>query len=126
MRKDKMIGLFLMPFLASGLVGCQQNDDFSFSGDETYEENSWTELYKEHNIIPEFLYSVDSSQAETKLSTAIMSGEYPDILSPDSTEFLNYVNSDVVADIRNNRYYMVTDFARCFTNFFMYNHDEFF
>ena len=148
MRKDKMIGLFLMPFLASGLVGCQQNDDFSvdvttydstgkviastdsteadetldidyygfaepvqikygfsfasdfsFSGDETYEENSWTELYKEHNIIPEFLYSVDSSQAETKLSTAIMSGEYPDILSPDSTEFLNYVNSDVVADI---------------------------
>ena len=29
MRKDKMIGLFLMPFLASGLVGCQQNDDFS-------------------------------------------------------------------------------------------------
>lgn len=73
--------------------------DFTFLGGETVENNAWMDLYKANNIIPEILYEVDPSQAETKLSTAIMSGDYPDIFSATGAEYQNYVDSGVVADI---------------------------
>lgn len=73
--------------------------DFTFYGGETVEDNAWVDLYKENNIIPEVLYEVDPSQAETKLSTAIMSGDYPDIFQSTGAEYKNYVDSGVVADI---------------------------
>lgn len=73
--------------------------DFTFLGGETVTDNAWTDLYKANNIIPEILYEVAPSQAETKLSTAIMSGDYPDIISTSATEYKNYVESGVIADI---------------------------
>lgn len=73
--------------------------DFTFYGDETVEDNAWMDLYKANNIIPEILYEVDPSQEATKLSTAIMSGDYPDVFKGTGAEYENYVESGVVADI---------------------------
>ena len=73
--------------------------DFVFYGDETVEDNAWMDLYKANNIIPEILYEVDPSQEATKLSTAIMSGYYPDVFKGTGAEYQNYVESGDVADI---------------------------
>lgn len=73
--------------------------DFTFYGGETVEDNAWMDLYKSNNIIPEILYQVDPSQEATKLSVAIMSGDYPDVFSGTGAEYINYVESGAVADI---------------------------
>lgn len=73
--------------------------DFTFYGGETVKDNTWVDLYKENNIIPEIMYEVDPSQKDAKLSTAIMSGDYPDIFDSTGSEYKNYVDSGVVADI---------------------------
>lgn len=73
--------------------------DFTFYGGETVEQNAWVDLYKENNIIPEILYNVDPSQADTKLSTAIMSGDYPDVFRINGSEYQNMVDSGAIADI---------------------------
>lgn len=80
-------------------VGISRTADFSYEDGEDAEKNRWMDLYHENNIIPEILYEVDSSQAETKMSTAIMSGNYPDILGAKPSDFLNYVQTGVIADI---------------------------
>ena len=73
--------------------------DFTFLGGETVEDNAWMDLYNENNIFLDILYNVDPSQEATKLSTAIMSGDYPDIIRTDAAEYKNYVESGVIADI---------------------------
>lgn len=73
--------------------------DFEWQGGETYTDNVWIDLYKEHNIYPEFLYNVEMSQLESKLSSAILSGNYPDIFQTDTVSYVNYVEDGVVADI---------------------------
>ncbi|MBQ8638531.1 MAG: extracellular solute-binding protein [Lachnospiraceae bacterium] len=73
--------------------------DFTFYGGETVDDNAWVDLYNANNIFLDVLYDVDPSQAETKLATAIMSGDYPDIISTTAAEYQNYVDSGVVADI---------------------------
>lgn len=80
-------------------ISYTSDPSFSFVGSETVENNAWMDLYREHNINPEILYEVDSSQADTKLSTAIMSGDYPDIITSTGNEYQNYVESGVIADI---------------------------
>ena len=40
-----------------------------------------------------------SSEADAKLSTAILSGNYPDILQAKPSDYVNYANTDVIADI---------------------------
>ena len=73
--------------------------DFTFYGGETVEDNAWMDLYNANNIYLGILYNVDPSQAETKLSTAIMSGDYPDIIQTTAAEYKNYVESGVIADV---------------------------
>lgn len=73
--------------------------DLQWYGGETSTDNAWMKLYQEKNIIPEILYDVDSSQGDTKLSTAILSGNYPDIIDSNVSDYKNYVESDVIADI---------------------------
>lgn len=73
--------------------------DFTFLGGETVEDNAWMDLYNENNIFLDILYNVDPSQEATKLSTAIMSGDYPDIIRTDAAEYKNYVESGVIADV---------------------------
>ena len=80
-------------------IGHSNDPTFEYKGDEDVLHNQWMDLYRAHNIVPELLYDVDSSQAATKLSTAIMSGDYPDIFSTSPTSFLNYARTDVIADI---------------------------
>lgn len=73
--------------------------DFTWPEGQDSSNNDWVELYKEHNIIQEILYEVDPSQSNAKLSAAIMSGDYPDILEADAAAYVNYVNTGVIADI---------------------------
>ncbi len=80
-------------------IGLSWAADFEFRGEDTSENNNWMNLYREHNIIPEILYEVDSSQAETKMSTAIMSGNYPDVFDSSPSDFINYAHTEVIADI---------------------------
>lgn len=80
-------------------VGFSFASDFEFKGGEDAENNQWMDLYRENNMIPEVLYNVDVSQAETKLSTAIMSGNYPDIIGTTLNDYTGYVTNGVVADI---------------------------
>lgn len=80
-------------------VGFAWGQDFQFSGGDSAGDNPWMDLYREHNINPEILYEVDSSQGETKLSTAIMSGNYPDVFTIKPNEYKKYVDSGTIADI---------------------------
>lgn len=80
-------------------VGFAWGEDFEFTGGDSTENNPWMDLYREHNIKPEILYEVDSSQAETKLSTAIMSGNYPDIFQIPRNEYEKYIDSGVIMEI---------------------------
>lgn len=91
--------------------------DFQFFGDETVEDNAWVDLYKANNIIPEIMYEVDPSQADTKLSTAIMSGDYPDVFQGTGAEYGNYVESGVVADITEAYEKYASDELKAYMNF---------
>lgn len=73
-------------------------------------------LYREHNIMPEILYNIDSSQADTKLSTAIMSGNYPDIINAPPSTFVNYAQTDVIADITDVFEEYASDYLKEYLN----------
>lgn len=73
--------------------------DMHWAGEETPEDNAWLDLYREYNIIPEIAYSVDSSQSEVKQESAILSGNYPDILNGDLSKYKEWVQNGVIADI---------------------------
>jgi len=91
--------------------------DFTFYGGETVEDNAWMDLYKANNIIPDIMYEADPSQAETKLSTAIMSGDYPDVFTSTAAEYKNYVESGVVADITEAYEKYDSDELKAYMNF---------
>ncbi|AIQ51393.1 extracellular solute-binding protein [Paenibacillus sp. FSL R7-0331] len=80
-------------------VGFAFASDFKMQGQETESQNTWMDLYKEngYNITP--MYSVDASQGETKLSTAIASGSYPDVFTVSASELVKYAQTNVIADI---------------------------
>lgn len=80
-------------------VGFSWGQDFEFGNGDTAENNPWMDLYREHNIMPEILYEVDSSQGETKLSTAIMSGNYPDVFGITPNEYKKYIESGTIIEI---------------------------
>lgn len=80
-------------------VGWAFAEDFSFGNGDDTQNNPWNNLYAENNIITEILYEVDSSQADTKLSTSMMSGNYPDIFTISPNEYARYVESGAIADI---------------------------
>ena len=91
--------------------------DFTFYGGETVENNAWMDLYKANNIFPEILYEVDPSQANTKLSTAIMSGDYPDVFKVSGGDYKNDVESGAVADITEVYEKYASDELKEFMNF---------
>ncbi|MCB6414370.1 extracellular solute-binding protein [Faecalimonas umbilicata] len=80
-------------------VGLSYAVDLTWIGDETPEDNAWMDLYKENNIFPEILYSVNESQAESRLESAIMSGNYPDVFCGGLQEYKNWADNGVSADI---------------------------
>lgn len=80
-------------------IGLSWAADFEFEGGQDSLNNDWMDLYREHNINPKILFEVDSSQGATKLNTAIMSGTYPDIIGAGPSDYLNYAQTGVIADI---------------------------
>lgn len=97
-------------------VGHSNDPTFEYVGDESLEHNQWWDMYREHNIMPELLYDVDSSQAATKLSTAIMSGDYPDVFGTTPNSFLNYARTDVIADITDVFEKYASDYLKEYLN----------
>lgn len=73
--------------------------DTDFYGGETVDNNSWTQMYAENGILLDIIYDVDSTQGATKLATSIMSGNYPDIITTSLSDYVNYANGEVIADI---------------------------
>nr|WP_321152525.1 extracellular solute-binding protein [uncultured Acetatifactor sp.] len=96
-QEEKDLYGFSEPFTIK--VGFSWGSDFKFVEGESSENNQWMNLYREHNIMPEILYDVDSSQGDAKMSAAIMSGNYPDVTQASPSDFINYAQTDVIADI---------------------------
>lgn len=80
-------------------IGITKGKDLVYHGSEDAEHNTWMDLYRENNIIPEIMYEVDASQASAKLTNAIISGEYPDMICCSVSEYADFVESGVIADI---------------------------
>jgi putative aldouronate transport system substrate-binding protein len=80
-------------------VGLSYPFDFSWAAYESPLNNSWMELYHENNIFPEIIYEVEPSQVDSKLTTSIMLGNYPDLLYTNKSDYLYYIRTGVIADI---------------------------
>lgn len=72
---------------------------FEWQNGENIYDNTWTNLYREMGINQEILFSVDVTQLAAKLSTAIASGNYPDLISGSVTDMVQYARTGVIADI---------------------------
>lgn len=97
-------------------VGYSYAADFEWAEGESAENNNWVNLYRDHNIMQEILYEVDSSQADTKMATAIMSGDYPDIITASPSDFINYAKTDVIADITDVFEEYASDYLKEYLN----------
>lgn len=80
-------------------VGYYYDSTFKYEGNETVENNSWTELYKENGINLEIMYNVDTTMANEKLAQCIMSGDYPDIMKVQAAYFGDWAQQNIFADI---------------------------
>ena len=97
-------------------IGHAIDPTFEYKEGEDVEHNQWTYMYQDHNIMPVILFDVDASQAATKLSTAIMSGDYPDVFNTSPNAFINYAQTDVIADITDVFEKYATDYLREYLN----------
>jgi len=80
-------------------VGYARDPSFKYEGDETMEDNSWVDLYRENGILLDVMYNVETSQGEEKLSQMIMSGDYPDFMSINAKSYLDYGNQGLFTDL---------------------------
>jgi putative aldouronate transport system substrate-binding protein len=80
-------------------IGIADSADFKYRDGESAEKNPWVDLYESNNIKQEIIYQVDSSQAGIKLANSIASGNYPDIILAEGTDYINYAKTGVTADI---------------------------
>ena len=70
---DAEVDNFTMEEPCTVKIGVANSTDFTYFGGETAEKNAWTDLYAEHNIMVDVMYEVDVSQADAKLTNAIIS-----------------------------------------------------
>jgi putative aldouronate transport system substrate-binding protein len=76
------------------------SSDIKYLGSESADNNSWTSMYKDDlNINIKNMWVVDSTQAKTKLNTAIASGDYPDVFTVDIADYKKLSESGVIADV---------------------------
>ncbi|NOU79015.1 extracellular solute-binding protein [Paenibacillus sp. LMG 31459] len=80
-------------------VGFGYASDFKPAAQETETKNTWMDLYAENGLNIKPMYSVDASQANTKLATAIASGSYPDVFAIKGSELVKYAQTNVIADL---------------------------
>ena len=80
-------------------VGVAYNSDFSWAPGESVEDNAWWNLYRENGYDLNLMYSVDGTQEETKRTTAIASGSYPDIMYVSGADMVKYAKTGVIASV---------------------------
>lgn len=80
-------------------VGYANDAWFKYEGNETQENNSWTQLMNENGIQLKTLYSVEASQQKEKLAQCVMSGEYPDVVVASNTTFRDFAEQGVFYDL---------------------------
>lgn len=97
-------------------IGHSTDPTFEYKEGEDVLHNQWMYMYNEHNIFVDVLYDVDSTQAATKLNTAIMSGNYPDIIATNPSSFLNYARTGVIADITDAFETYASDYLKEYLN----------
>ena len=85
--------------LRSVKIGVARDTSFKFQGDETADNNTWVNLYRENGIKLDVMYEVDLSQNTEKLAQCVMSGDYPDVFSVDSKQFKEWAEQGVFADL---------------------------
>lgn len=69
-------------------------------GDEGFENNRWTKLYKERlNIDVKYLWIVDSAQYDAKFKMAMASGDLPDIFGAQVIDLYQLNDAGMVADM---------------------------
>lgn len=83
---------------------------------ETVDDNVWERLYKDLGYERDLLFSVDGSQQDTKMATAISSGEYPDIMMVSVTDMQEYAKSGVIADITDIYEEYASDELKAYVN----------
>lgn len=80
-------------------VGYGYDSVVKWADGEGPEDNVWTRLYEEMGINGKVLFSVDSTQLDTRLATAIAADDYPDILCGSITDMVEYAKGGKIADI---------------------------
>lgn len=80
-------------------VGVAYNSDFSWAPGQDAENNDWWDLYKEEGYNMKLMYNVDGTQADTKRTTAIASGTYPDLMFVSGADLVKYAQTGVIASI---------------------------
>lgn len=80
-------------------VGWGFASDVTWKKGEGPENNDWTRVYEKEGYKLETLYSVDSSQSGQKFTTAIASGNYPDIIGGSGNDIIKYAKTGVISDI---------------------------
>jgi putative aldouronate transport system substrate-binding protein len=94
-------------------VGYAMDSNFTFREGDNVDNNPWTRLYKDAlNIEMKSMWNIDSSQATTRMNTAIASGDYPDILVINPLEYVRYAESGLIADVTGLYDKYLTDHAR--------------
>jgi len=80
-------------------VGYSRLAAFAWEGGETIDDNTWTNLYRQQGINLEVLYEVNEEAASEKLNQLIMSGDYPDVFAVSTSNFIDWVQQGILADI---------------------------
>lgn len=98
-------------------VGLAFNSDFRWVNGESADNNTWYNLCKEMGMNFDIMYNVDGSQEDTKRTTAIASGNYPDIMSVSGADLIKYAQTGVIADITDVYAQYATEELKAYENF---------
>lgn len=85
--------------LSTVKIGVSRDTSFKFQGEETADNNTWVNLYRENGIKLDVMYEVDLSQNTEKLAQCVMSGDYPDVFSVEAKQFKEWAEQGVFADL---------------------------
>lgn len=79
--------------------GFSYGADFTYREGESATDNPWAKLYADNGINLEVLYEVNNEQKTTKFNNAVASGTYPDVFGTNTTDYVTYAKTGVIADI---------------------------
>lgn len=97
-------------------VGYAYDSSFVYQGSESIDDNTWTQLYKEHGINLQIMYNVELSQRYEKQAQVIMSGDYPDFLTVGNAYYKDYAEQGVFMDLMDYYEEYASDLTKEFYN----------